>query len=267
MTQLSSERRTAEAIARLAGRHILRERAERLDVSLKAPDDVVTNVDKSTERLIVDRLRDAFPDDTIAGEEFGESHRADNTDGDRTWLIDPIDGTLNFSHGIPLFCVSIALQVDGETVVAVIYDPNRDEMFSASQNGGAHLDGVPISVSSLDDASAAVLVTGFPLKRSAPFEATLDQFELLTRTCRGIRRLGSAAIDLAYVAAGRMEAFWEYSLKPWDTAAGILLVEEAGGQVTTVDGGPFDVHAPSILATNGVLHDELLELLQSVSGC
>ncbi len=264
MTELARERRCAESIARLAGQHILRERNKQVDISLKAPDDVVTNVDRSTERLIVDKLNDAFPGDAISGEEYGTNERADDADTERTWLIDPIDGTLNFSHGLPTYCVSIAMQRSGSTDVAAIYDPNLDELFSAARGDGAHLNGEPIEVSAIDDLSTSMLVTGFPLGDTPSFDWTMQQFDLLTRTCRGIRRLGSAALDLAYVAAGRMEAFWEYGLKPWDTAAGILLVTEAGGEVTDINGDPFSIHDPGVAASNGLIHDPLLEQLQSV---
>lgn len=264
MTSLHRERRCAESIARLAGRHILRERSQEVDISLKAPDDLVTNVDRSTERLIVERLRESFPDDRIAGEEFGHEQGSHGGEGERTWIIDPIDGTLNFAHGVPLYCVSIGLQIEGQTRVGVIYDPNRDEMFSAAEGQGAHLNGQPMAVSDVDGLAPAVLVTGFPLGDTDYFEWTMRQFDLLTRRSRGIRRLGSAAIDLAYVAAGRLDAFWEYGLSPWDTAAGILLVTEAGGKVTAINGSPFSVDGPSIVASNGHFHTALLDALQSV---
>lgn len=264
MTDLHCERRCAESIARLAGNHIRRECAQQVDVSLKAPNDLVTNVDRSTERLITTLIRESFPDDLISGEEYGESVAEGRSESDRCWLIDPIDGTLNFSQGIPLFCVSIGFQIDGRTVVSAIYDPMRDELFSAAENDGAHLNGHPLQVSSVDEIATSVLVTGFPLENTDHFRWTIEQFGLLTRHCRGIRRLGSAAIDLAYVAAGRMEGFWEYDLKPWDTAGGYLLVTEAGGEVTRIDGNPFSVHDSSIAASNGHIHDEFLASLQSV---
>lgn len=265
MTSFYPELRCAESVARLAGAHILRERSRQVDVSLKAPHDVVTNVDRSTERLIVDRLHETFPADAISGEEYGESDVAADSDGSRIWVVDPIDGTLNFAHGIPLYCVSIGLQVQGSTVVAAIYDPNRDELFSAVRGEGAHCNGEPLSVSPVEELATSVLVTGFPLHDTVAFQWTLDQFELLTRNTRGIRRLGSAALDLAYVAAGRMEAFWEYGLKPWDTAAGYLLVTEAGGEVTGIDGSDYHIEDRSIATSNGHIHGELLEALQSVT--
>lgn len=264
MSTLERELNSAEAIARLAGCHIMRERQRQITVSLKAHNDVVTNVDRSTEKLIVDHLKRAFPDDGILGEEFGKAHHSrDSTE--RTWLVDPIDGTLNFAHGLPLFCVSIGLQIKGQTCVSVIYDPNRDELFSAARGGGAHLNGEPLQVSDCKDMASSVLVTGFPVAKSDEFEWTIKQFIELTRSCRGIRRLGSAAIDLAYVASGRLDGFWEYGLKPWDTAAGYLLVAEAGGQVSDLDGQGFRVSAPGILATNGHIHADMLAKLQSLA--
>ena len=260
MTTFAQELLVAEAIARRAGRHIQRERAQALKVSLKGPRDLVTNVDRSTEELIKALLQGAFPEDPILGEEFGAS---DGAAQERRWLIDPIDGTQNFAHGVPLYCVSIALQLRDETVVAVIFDPCRDELFSAAVGQGATLNGEAIAVSACAALSESLLVTGFPTRQDQAFETTLRQFDRLTRQGRGIRRLGSAALDLAYVAAGRLDAFWEYGLKPWDTGAGYLLVEEAGGQVSDVTGAAFGVTSPSILASNQTLHDDLLNLLNT----
>jgi myo-inositol-1(or 4)-monophosphatase len=259
MTSYHRELLAAEAIARRAGKHILRERDLQVRVSLKGPRDLVTNVDRSTEVLIKELLSDAFPDDGILGEEYGN----EDGHGHRRWLIDPIDGTQNFAHDVPLFCVSIALQVQGTSVVGVIYDPCRDELFSAATGIGARQDGKPLSTSSCSDLSESLLVTGFPTRQDQAFEITLRQFDRLTRRGRGIRRLGSAALDLAYVAAGRLDAFWEYGLNPWDTGAGYLIVTEAGGVVTDVTGSPFSVDSPSILASNGPLHSDLLDLLRS----
>ena len=257
------ELRVAESIARQAGRHILRERAKNMEVSLKAPNDLVTNVDRSTERLITAAIREHFPDDDILGEEYGD-HQGDSpaSGARRRWLIDPIDGTVNFTMGIPLYCVSIALQVDGHTVVGVIYEPNRDELFGAREGQPATLNGAPIHVSDCPMVANAVLVTGFPSGRGEEFEQALEQFINLTRTSRGVRRLGSAAIDLAYVACGRIDAFWEFGLSPWDTGAGYLIVAQAGGRVSALDGSPYMVEGRSILASNGALHAELIEALK-----
>lgn len=264
MNSFHRELHSAQSIARRAGKHILRERDRHMEIHLKAPNDLVTNIDRSTEELIIDELRRAYPDDQILGEEFGES-APDAAQSKRQWIIDPIDGTVNFTKGIPLYCVSIGLQIDGHTVVAAIYDPLRDELFSAARGQGAHLNGRPISVSDCAEIATAVLVTGFPRLRSKEFESTARQFIELTRTCRGVRRLGSAALDLAYVASGRLDGFWEYGLKPWDTAAGCLLVTEAGGTITDLSGTSFTVLAPNVLATNGMIHEELIEKLEAMS--
>ncbi|RAL21545.1 inositol monophosphatase [Lujinxingia litoralis] len=258
------ELRVAESIARQAGLHVLRERARHMEVSIKAPNDLVTNVDRSSEQLITAAIREHFPGDAILGEEYGVTpgEDASQNTGSRRWLIDPIDGTANFAMGIPLYCVSIALQVDGQTVVGVIYEPNRDELFSARRGMPALLNGEPIDVSSCDRVANAVLVTGFPSGRGEVFERAIEQFVHLTRSSRGVRRLGSAAIDLAYVACGRIDAFWEYGLSPWDTGAGYLLVECAGGKITDIEGAPYHVDGPSILASNGALHHELQNALR-----
>lgn len=260
MTAYLKELRCAEALARSAGKQMIVEGRKGLDVDLKAKNDLVTNVDRSIERFLVHELAELFPDHAIFGEEFGSSG-ATEMPGSRRWLIDPIDGTTNYAMGIPICCVSIALQVDDQSVLGVIYDPWRDELFSALKGGGAFLDGYPIKVSQQDELADAVLVTGFPAQRTQNFEHTLKQFALVMRRTRGVRRLGSAALDLAYVAAGRLDGFWEYDLSPWDTAAGYLLVEEARGRATDLDLGSFNAHQTSILATNAKLHHCLHQLL------
>lgn len=253
-----SELRFTESIARLAGKHILRERAS-LEVSLKGTNDLVTNVDKSTEALIIEEIRKVYPDDMILGEESGTAECGEG--GRRRWVIDPIDGTQNFAQGIPLYCVSIGLQVDGESVVGCIYDPNRDELFSAALGEGAFLNGEPMGVSKKEDLGEALVVTGFPLTRTDEFKWTVKQYFAMTDVSRGVRRLGSAALDLAYVACGRIDLFWEYGLKPWDTAAGYLMVQEAGGVVTDLEGGAFRAESPNVLATNGRLHRAGIQVL------
>jgi myo-inositol-1(or 4)-monophosphatase len=261
MTAYATELRCAEALARQAGKKMIAARREGLSVDLKAKNDLVTNADRAIERFLIEELSSLFPADAFYGEEYGEREGADPT-STRTWLIDPIDGTTNFAMGVPLSCVSIALEVEGRSVVGVIYEPWRDELFSASQGQGAYLDGVPIYVSTQAVVEDALLVTGFPAQRTGNFETTLRQFGYMMARSRGVRRLGSAAIDLAYVAAGRLDAFWEYDLSPWDTAAGYLLVEEAGGKVTDMGGAPYDAHQKSVLATNGAIHDDLQRLLE-----
>lgn len=251
--------RCAEALAREAGKRIEVERRAGFTVRYKRENDPVTNVDRDVERFLRGQLALLFPEDSILGEEFGEAER-ENVE--RVWMIDPIDGTTNFSQSIPIYCVSLALQHRGRTVVAVIYDPTRDELFSAMAQGGAWLNGEPMRVSEQPELSQAVLATGFPpLKQGDTFESIIERMGHVVAASRGMRRLGSAALDLAYVAAGRLDGFWEYRLNPWDTAAGYLLVEEAGGQVSIDSGDAYDVYKKSIVATNGHVHDALLESL------
>ncbi|MFW5966914.1 MAG: inositol monophosphatase family protein [Persicimonas sp.] len=260
MPELLIEQRCAEALARSAGRMMLRASQGGFRVDPKGANDLVTEVDRDVEQFLTGQIRKMFPDDEILGEEFGgQAHRSEK----RHWLIDPIDGTLNFSHGVPLSCVSIALQDEGISQVGVIYDPHRDEIFSARRGAGAHLNGAPMSVSDQETIDDAVLVTGF--RPTVPDDLTdnLSNFVAVTRRSRGVRRLGSAALDLAYVACGRMDGFWEFGLHPWDTGAGYLLVEEAGGRVGDVQDEPYSGFEESILATNGRIHDELLELLNA----
>ena len=263
MSTLLVEQRCAEALARDAGRRLLAGQREGFDIDHKGKNDLVTDIDRQTERFITSELAEMFPDDMILGEEFGEQHDDTVTaeTGGRQWFVDPIDGTLNYSHGIPVSCVSIGFQIDGVSQVGVIYDPHQDEMFSARRDAGATLNGRPMQVSGESKIANSLLVTGFPPSANEELEANLLNFAELTRRSRGIRRLGSAALDLAYTAAGRLDGFWEYGLNPWDTAAGYLLVEEAGGRVTKIDGEPFDIHSPGILATNGRIHDEIVDIL------
>jgi myo-inositol-1(or 4)-monophosphatase len=260
MSELLIAQRCAEAIARRAGKMMLRGSRGGFSIVQKGDNDLVTNIDREIETFITEQLTEMFPGDEILGEEFGGRELPSKK---RHWLIDPIDGTLNFSSGIPLSCVSLALQHEGVSQVGVIYDPYRDELFSARLGGGAHLNGVPMRISDQPTIDNAVLVTGF--RPTAPTNITdnLQNFVTVTKRSRGVRRLGSAALDLAYVAAGRMDGFWEFGLHPWDTGAGYLLVSEAGGRVTDIYDQPFTGFEPSILATNGHIHDELLEILST----
>lgn len=254
------EQRCAEALARQAGKMMLRASRGEFEVMAKNTNDVVTEVDRAIEVFITGELRRLFGRDEILGEEFGGTRGASEH---RRWLVDPIDGTLNFSRGVPMSCVSIALQDAGESKVGVIYDPFRDELFSAHRDQGARLNDRPMTISRHDTLDDAVLVTGF--MPSTPDELTdnLQNFVNVSKRSRAVRRLGSAALDLAYVAAGRLDGFWEFGLNPWDTAAGYLLVQEAGGQVSDHTGKPYSAFEPSILATNAFIHDSLVELLNA----
>jgi myo-inositol-1(or 4)-monophosphatase len=200
-----------------------------------------------------------FPDHRVLAEELG---------GDATvppgpcWVFDPIDGTTNFTHGLPIFCSSLALEIDGVADVAAIYDPNRRELFTAERGGGAFLNGRPLHVSTTETLVDAMLVTGFPYDVHSRIEEIVGLFGAFLGRARAVRRLGSAAIDLCYIAAGRMDGFWESDLKPWDVAGGALIVAEAGGRVTNMDGSAFASRGRHVLATNSLLHDAMLDLIR-----
>lgn len=245
--------------AREAG-HLLLEKFDRgVAIQKKGDINLVTEADLASEALIINRINSYYPKHAILAEESGE---AVVTGGDATfkWIIDPLDGTTNYAHGYPCWCVTIALEHNGEIVAGVSYDPTRDELFAAERGRGATLNNKPIRVSSCEKLSDALLVTGFPydIKHRPDFSRHLNEMLLATR---GVRRDGSAAIDLAYVACGRFEGFWEEGLNPWDVAAGVLLIEEAGGQVSYYDGSRHDIYKPPIAASNGLIHSQMLAVL------
>jgi myo-inositol-1(or 4)-monophosphatase len=212
--------------------------------------DIVTDADRASEALIVARLRSEFPNASILAEEGG-AHAG--TSGER-WIVDPLDGTTNFAHGYPAFCISIAYERDGELVAGVVYAPVLGECFAAERGAGARLGDRSISVSRIDSVAEALVCTGF---KPAAYERNSEQFARASRRAQGVRRDGAAALDLAYVACGRFDGFWEFDLSPWDVAAGTLLVREAGGRVSRIGGGPAALDATSILATNARVHEEL----------
>jgi myo-inositol-1(or 4)-monophosphatase len=227
-------------------------------VDKKGTIDLVTEVDLAIEREFRAMIASRFPDHAILGEELGGS--ATPVPGP-CWVFDPIDGTTNFAHGLPIFCASLALEVDGVAEVAAVYDPSRRELFTAERGAGAYLNGRPVHVSSAVNLVDAVLVTGFPYDVHARVEEIVGLFGAFVGRARAVRRLGSAAIDLCYVAAGRMDGFWEMDLKPWDIAGGALLVEEAGGRVSSLTGEPFSSRSGRVLATNGALHEQMLAVV------
>jgi len=244
-------------LARRAGA-LLRDAAGRpREVHFKSRADLVTDVDLASEQMLVAALREQYPDHAILAEE-GSGHDARTR---WTWLVDPLDGTTNYAHGYPVFSVTLALLDRGELELGVVYDPLRDECFSAQRGGGAWLNGRRIRVSPIGEVRGALLSTGFPYHRFSSGDTNLPQFNTLIMRCQGIVRSGSAAIDLAYVAAGRSDGHWELGLRPWDSAAGALLVREAGGQVTNWTGGRYDPWDDFVLATNGKLHSELISAL------
>jgi len=249
--------RVAHAAAARAGA-LLRERSrERPEVAFKSEVDLVTATDRDAERLIVDAIRTAFPGHGIVAE---ESAPEAGVDGHR-WYIDPLDGTTNFVHGYPHFAVSIALARDDDLLLGVVYDPLREETFSAVRGEGARLNGAPIGVSPTPRLEHALLGTGFPYDRRQRADFYVAFLAEAMRSSQGVRRAGSAALDLCYVACGRLDAFWEWKLKPWDLAAGRVIVEEAGGRITDFAGGPHRLTGDETAASNGTLHDELLAML------
>jgi myo-inositol-1(or 4)-monophosphatase len=259
----SLERRVAVDAARAAGRLLREELSGSRRIAYKGtPTNLVTEMDQRAEALILERLRGAFPDDAVLAEELGA---ADGRSG-RRWLVDPLDGTTNYAHGLPIFGVSIALETARRLVLGVVYDPSRDEMFVAERGGGATLNDSPIKVSAAPSVGASLLVTGFPYNIRETADTNLREYAAFSLRARAVRRLGSAAIDLAYVACGRFDAYWELRLGAWDVAAGAVLVEEAGGRVTGIDGHALDVNAPTLLASNGLIHDEMLAALQEIRG-
>lgn len=251
MSAFHHELRQARQIVRAAGSRFLQEIENGVDVNRKGEDDVVTNIDLLVEKLLREEIRRAFPEDALVGEELGGASHSG-----RQWLIDPVDGTLNLARGVPLSSVSLALQVHEQSVVGVVYDPYRDEIFSAERGAGVWLNDTPIRVSSVQNVHEALIA-------AKPAAASRSEFMALARVGRDMRRLGTAALELAYVAAGRFDAFFEVGLKPWDTAAGGLLVEEAGGRISDAEGNVFTSGANSTLATNGLLHERVISALKS----
>jgi myo-inositol-1(or 4)-monophosphatase len=225
-----------------------------------SPTNLVTEMDRRAEAFIVERLLRAFPAHGILGEEGGERP---GPSGYR-WLIDPLDGTTNYAHGVPVFAVSVALEYHGIVELGVGYDPTRDECFVAERGRGARLNGEPIQVSATAKLDESLLATGFPYDIRTTTETNLAEYAALSLRSRAVRRLGSAVLDLCYVAAGRFDGFWELTLGPWDMAAGGLIVEEAGGRITDLGGGPWRLDTPAVVASNGQVHDQLLAALAEV---
>jgi myo-inositol-1(or 4)-monophosphatase len=219
---------------------------------------LVTEIDKKSEEIIIGLIRKTYPHHDFLAEESG-SH---DQNSEVRWIIDPLDGTLNFTHGVPLYSVSIAVEVRGEVIAGVVYEPNLGELFTAERGKGAFLNGKPIRVSKIDSMIESLLVTGFPYTIRDNPDNAVQHFVNFLMSAQGVRRLGSAAIDLCYVACGRFEAFWEVSLSPWDMAAGILLVEEAGGRFTDFHGAPSSIYKKHVLATNGLIHDKVVGILE-----
>ncbi|MBN2397657.1 MAG: inositol monophosphatase [Deltaproteobacteria bacterium] len=250
----------AVSIARMAGSLLMDRFTKRHRIDYKGEIDLVTEADRMSEGLLITEISRRFPDHDILSEETVEMARGSRY----RWVIDPLDGTTNYAHGFPVFCVSIALEKEGQVITGVIYNPVSGELFVAGRGEGAFLDGSPISVSGTTKISESLLATGFPYDIRRDPNNNINYFSEIALKAQAIRRAGSAALDLAYTAAGRFDGFWELKLHPWDTAAGWLLVSEAGGVVTDVSGSGYRLDSPSILASNGKIHEDMIRILDGV---
>jgi myo-inositol-1(or 4)-monophosphatase len=238
--------------------------AAHLHIEKKGAIDLVTDVDRDVERMFRALIAERFPSHAVLAEEFevrGDRQR----EAEYCWVFDPVDGTTNYAHGLPIFCCAAALEQHGQPIVGAIYDPSRRELFTAERGAGAWLNGAPLAVSSARVMIDALLCTGFPYSVHEESDFLLALFGDFLRSARAVRRLGSAAIDLCYVAAGRLDGFWEVRLNPWDMSAGALIVEEAGGRVSNLAGGSFSSRAGEIIASNGHIHDAMVETVRSTS--
>jgi len=268
MNNFSAELETAASSARRAGAVIMDHygRLGDTDVREKAENDMVTVVDTESQKIIVTALREHFPDDYIVAEENlpEDVNAGRDPHGSRRWIVDPLDGTTNYVHGYPAFAVSIALEVDGILTVGLTYAPRTNELFHAVDGQGAFLDGKPIHVSSVDESHLIFLGTGFPFRARHFLDIYLKSFAHFFGHARGIRRAGSAALDFAWVASGRLDGFWEMTLSPWDIAAGVVLVQEAGGRVSDFFGGDSFLNEGHVVATNGYFHEWMVTELSEV---
>jgi len=250
----------ASQAALKAGR-ILRDNIHGIrEITYKGDINLVTEMDMKSERAVVETLLASFPDHGIIAEE----ETAIRNDSGFTWIIDPLDGTTNYAHGYPCFSISIALEQEGEIVLGVVYDPMRDELFTARKGEGAYLNGRPIRVSEIDTLIKSLLATGFPYDRTVSDRNNMDYFHDLLMASQEVRRDGSAALDLCSVACGRFDGFWELKLKPWDVAAGSLIVQEAGGMVSGLTGKPSSIRDDEVLVSNGIIHGQMIEVLSRV---
>ena len=231
-------------------------------IDKKGTIDLVTEIDLRVEREFRALVASRFPDHVVLGEEFSAEAERDDVP-DYCWVFDPVDGTTNYAHGLPIFCSSLALEIRGVPSVAAIYDPSRRELYTAERGHGAWLNGAPLRVSAASTLIDSLLCTGFPYNVQQDTEALVGLFAEFLKVSRAVRRLGSAAIDLCYVAAGRLDGFWEQSLHPWDVAAGALIIQEAGGRVTDLAGGPYSSRAGDLIASNGHIHDAMVTTIQT----
>ena len=247
----------AEKTAREAGVVLLENLGKVKKIEFKAKNSLVTEVDKLSEEIIINNIKKSFPSHDIFAEESGRH----SENSDYLWLIDPIDGTTNYAHAYPFFSISIALEVKGEVEIGLVYDPVKDEMFTAEAGKGAYLNGELIKVSKSDSIEHSNVCTGFMHEVEWMVEANIKHFGNFIRRARAVRRDGSAALDVCYVACGRFDGFWELGLNPWDTAAAVLILKEAGGQVTTFSGDEYRIYLKEILASNSIIHGQMMEIL------
>ena len=257
---MASYLETAVDIAREAGTLLANFFERRIPYELKGDFDLVTDADRASEKFIVERLRSHFPAHNIVAEEGG-GHQSGS---EYCWYVDPLDGTTNFAHGFPIFNVTLGLERAGEMIAGVVYDPTRPEMFTAERGSGAYLNNRRIHVSKAKRVDESLVATGFPSQRRHQ-NVNIHYYYQMAMISHGVRRAGAAAIDLAYVASGRLEGFWEFGLNPWDMAAGILLVEEAGGICTDMHGAKASLRGPHLLADNGAIHAEMVEFFAQVA--
>ncbi len=250
----------ARSLARDAGALLVEKFTGQNRVFYKGTIDLVTEADKMSEDLILTQINRRYPEHGILSEESAVK----NDQAPVRWIIDPLDGTTNYAHGFPFFCVSIAFEQEGIVEEGVVYDPLRDELFQATCGGGAFLNGRRLQVSTVDELSHALLATGFPYDIRVSRQNNLDYFNAMAVSAQAVRRPGAAALDLAYLAAGRIDGFWELKLKPWDTAAGCLLVREAGGIVSDLQGEAWDLYSAGLVASNRLLHEQMIDVLRKV---
>jgi myo-inositol-1(or 4)-monophosphatase len=248
----------AADVARGAGEILRRSYGRRQTIHFKGEINLVTDVDRESEAYILGRIRDAYPDHGILSEESPERM----SPSPFRWIVDPLDGTTNYAHGYPCFCVSVAVERDGELLAGAVYDPLLDELFTATPGSGAFRNGERIAVSRTAELRKCLLATGFAYDVKTSTDNNFDFFRAFVFAGQAIRRDGSAALDLCYLACGRFDGFWELKLKPWDTAAGLLILQEAGGMASRLDGSAYDIHQPDLLASNGRIHVRMIEVLR-----
>ncbi|OQX92026.1 MAG: hypothetical protein B6D58_05090 [candidate division Zixibacteria bacterium 4484_95] len=253
---------TAEHAARQAGKYLIEVLPEKRDIDKKGIINLVTEVDRNSEKLIHEIITGHFPEDGFLAEEGTKSSPDKKGGSEFTWIVDPLDGTTNYAHRLPIFCVSIAIVKKGIPCVGCIYNPVLDECFTAQKEKGAFLNGKPIRVSTTDKLIDSLLATGFPYDIRESDDDNLDNFAMFYKKAQAVRRAGSAALDIAYLACGRFDGFWEFKLSSWDIAAGIVIVEEAGGVVSKFNGEPVDIFKGEILASNGLIHSQMLKILE-----